>query len=83
MNLSEREATVRRMLERTPAPVVPPDLYGEVVRRGRRVQRRARAVRRLLWLALLGAVVVFAVWAATARPWVDPPSETTPPLTGW
>ncbi|MEU4169597.1 hypothetical protein AB0F46_22305 [Streptomyces sp. NPDC026665] len=83
MNLSEREATVRRMLEQTPAPVVPPDLYGEVVRRGRRVQRRARAVRRLLWLALLGAVVVFAVWAATARPWVEPPSETTPPLTGW
>ncbi|MET8856285.1 hypothetical protein [Streptomyces sp. NPDC004579] len=83
MNLSEREAAVRRMLEQAPPPVVPPDLYGEVVRRGRRVQRRGRAVRRLLWLALLAAAVVFAVWAATARPWVEPPSDTTPPLTGW
>ncbi|MGW3913676.1 hypothetical protein ACWEBX_19465 [Streptomyces sp. NPDC005070] len=83
MNLSEREAAVRRMLEQAPGPVVPPDLYGEVVRRGRRVQRRARAVRGLLWLALLAAAVVFAVWAATARPWVEPPSDTTPPLTGW
>ncbi|MFE2537095.1 hypothetical protein [Streptomyces sp. NPDC059371] len=83
MKRSEREAAVRRMLEQAPSPVVPPDLYGEVVRRGRRLQRRGRAVRRLLWLALLAAAVVFAVWAATARPWVEPPSDTTPPLTGW
>ncbi|MFE1292072.1 hypothetical protein [Streptomyces sp. NPDC058751] len=83
MNRPEREAAVRRMLERAPAPAVPPDLYGEVVRRGGRMQRRGRAVRRLLWLVLIGAAVAFAVWAATARPWVEPPSETTPPLTGW
>ncbi|MGW0969501.1 hypothetical protein [Streptomyces sp. NPDC002516] len=83
MNLPEREATVRRLLEQAPPPVVPPDLYGEVVRRGGRMLRRGRAVRRLLWLALLGAVVVFAVWAATARPWVEPPSETTPLVTDW
>ncbi|MFD5816795.1 hypothetical protein [Streptomyces sp. NPDC127038] len=83
MNLAEREATVRRLLEREPPPVVPPDLYGEVVRRGGRMLRRGRAVRRLLWLALFGAVVVFAVWAATARPWVEPPSETTPLVTDW
>ncbi|MEU4083749.1 hypothetical protein [Streptomyces aureus] len=83
MNLHEREAAVRRLLEQEPAPVVPPDLYGEVVRRGKGMLRRGKAVRRLLWLVLLGAVVVFAVWAATARPWVEPPSETTPPLTGW
>ncbi|MFF3450427.1 hypothetical protein ACFYXJ_25180 [Streptomyces sp. NPDC002667] len=83
MNLPEREAAVRRLLEQEPPPVVPPDLYGEVVRRGGRMLRRGRALRRLLWLALLGAVVVFAVWAATARPWVEPPSETTPLVTDW
>ncbi|MET7986385.1 MULTISPECIES: hypothetical protein [unclassified Streptomyces] len=83
MNLSEREAAVRRLLEQGPPSVVPPDLYGEVVRRGGRMLRRGKAVRRLLWLVLFGAVVVFAVWAATARPWVEPPSQTTPLVTGW
>lgn len=83
MNLPEREAAVRRLLEQAPAPVVPPDLYGEAARRGRRMRHRGKAVRLLLWLALFGAAVVFVVWAVTARPWVEPPSETTPPLTGW
>jgi hypothetical protein len=83
MNLPEREAAVRRMLEEAPAPPMPPDLYGEVVRRGGRMLRRRTAARRLMWLVLLTAAVAFAVWAATARPWVEPPSETTPPLTGW
>jgi hypothetical protein len=82
MNLPEREAAVRRMLEEAPAPPMPPDLYGEVVRRGGRMLRRRTAARRLMWLVLLTAAVAFAVWAATARPWVEPPSETTPPLTG-
>lgn len=83
MNQPEREAAVRQLLEQAPAPVVPSGLYGEAARRGRRMQRRGKAVRLLLWLALFGAAVVFAVWAVTARPWVEPPSETTPPLTGW
>ncbi|WP_326785825.1 hypothetical protein [Streptomyces sp. NBC_00151] len=83
MNLPEREAAVRRLLEQAPAPVVPSGLYGEAVRRGRRMKRRWKTVRLLLWLALFCAAVVFVVWAVTARPWVEPPSETTPPLTGW
>ncbi|MCT9003748.1 hypothetical protein ACWGKW_05735 [Streptomyces sp. NPDC054766] len=83
MNLPEREAAVRRMLEQVPQPPVPSDLYGEVVRRGGRMQRRRTVARRLLWLALFIAAVAFVVWATTARPWVEPPSETTPPLTGW
>jgi hypothetical protein len=82
MNRPEREATVRQMLEKAPPPV-PPDLYGETVRRGGRMLRRRTAARRLMWLLLFAAAVAFTVWAATARPWVEPPSETTPPLTGW
>ncbi|WP_326720968.1 hypothetical protein OHT59_17290 [Streptomyces sp. NBC_00243] len=82
MSARDREAAVRRMLERTPPPV-PPDLYADVVRRGSRILRRRTVARRLMWLLLLAAAVAFAVWAITAQPWVEPPSETTPPLTGW
>ncbi|WP_405924175.1 hypothetical protein [Streptomyces sp. NBC_00035] len=82
MSVRDREAAVRRMLERTPPPV-PPDLYADVVRRGSRILRRRTVARRLMWLLLLAAAVAFAVWAITAQPWVEPPSETTPPLTGW
>jgi hypothetical protein len=64
-------------------PSVPPDLYADVVRRGGRMLRRRTAARRLMWLLLFAASVAFVVWALTARPWVEPPSETTPPLTGW
>lgn len=82
MNRTRREAAVREILEgRT--PVVPPGLYGDAVRRGGRLLRRRRAVRRLLWLFLLTGAVAFTVWALTTRPWVEPPSQTTPPLTGW
>lgn len=82
MNRPEREAAVRRIMEQTP-PQVPPELYGEVVRRGGRMLRRRRIARRLMWLLLCAAVVAFVVWALMARPWVEPPSDTTPPLTGW
>jgi type VI protein secretion system component VasF len=82
MSLREREATVRRLLEQAP-PTVPPDLHADVVRRGSRMLRRRTVARRLMWLLLLAAVVAFTVWAMTARPWVEPPSQTTPPLTGW
>ncbi|MFF4748757.1 hypothetical protein ACWD5R_02590 [Streptomyces sp. NPDC002514] len=82
MNRPEREAAARRIMERVPPPV-PPDLYPEAVRRGRRELRRRTAARRLLWLVLCAGAVAFAVWAVTARPWVEPPSRTTPPLTGW
>ncbi|MFD3929458.1 hypothetical protein [Streptomyces sp. NPDC058614] len=82
MSVRDREAAVRQMLERTPPPV-PPDLHADVVRRGSRILRRRTVARRLMWLLLLAAAVAFAVWAITAQPWVEPPSETTPPLTGW
>ncbi|MFF1304030.1 hypothetical protein [Streptomyces sp. NPDC058307] len=82
MNRSQREAAVRRLMERG-TPQVPPDLYGDVVRRGSRMLRRRAAARRLMWLLLLAASVAFTVWALTARPWVEPPSTTTPPMTGW
>ncbi|MFI6011703.1 hypothetical protein ACIBAG_23295 [Streptomyces sp. NPDC051243] len=82
MNRPQREAAVRRIMEGTPPPV-PPELYAEVVRRGGRMLRRRTVAVRLMWLLLSAATVAFVVWAVTARPWVEPPSETTPPLTGW
>ncbi|MFJ5261212.1 hypothetical protein ACIQAC_12205 [Streptomyces sp. NPDC088387] len=82
MSRGEREAAARRIMERTP-PSVPPELCAEAVRRGSRLLRRRRIALRLLWLLMLAATVAFAVWALTARPWVEPPSVTTPPLTGW
>jgi ferric-dicitrate binding protein FerR (iron transport regulator) len=82
VNRAEREAAVRRLMERS-APRVPPDLYAAAVRRGARVLRRRTAARRLLWLLLLAAAVAFTVWAVAVQPWAEPPSRTTPPLTGW
>ncbi len=82
MNRPEREAAVRRIMEQAQPPV-PPDLHAEVVRRGGRMLRRRRAALRLMWFLMFAAGVAFVVWAVMARPWVEPPSETTPPLTGW
>ncbi|GHI92421.1 MULTISPECIES: hypothetical protein [Streptomyces] len=82
MSRPKREAAARRILEQSP-PRVPPELYAEAVRRGSRMLRRRTALRRLTWLVLGAAAVAFAVWALTVQPWVEPPSETTPPMTGW
>ncbi|GAA4069238.1 hypothetical protein [Streptomyces shaanxiensis] len=82
MSRPQREAAVRRIMEGTPPPV-PPELYAEAVRRGARMLRRRTVAVRLMWLLLFAATVAFVVWAVMARPWVEPPSETTPPLTGW
>ncbi|WP_225826932.1 hypothetical protein [Streptomyces naphthomycinicus] len=82
MKRSEREAAVRRIMERA-VPPVPPDLWGEAVRRGERLLRHRRVVLRVLWLLACAAAVAFAVWAAGAHPWVEPPSQTTPPVSGW
>ncbi|MEU6219469.1 hypothetical protein ABZ845_18410 [Streptomyces sp. NPDC047022] len=82
MRVPDRDAMVRRMLEQTP-PTVPPDLYPEAVRRGIRMLRRGTATRRVLWLALLAAALAFVIWASVARPWVEPPSTTTPPVSDW
>lgn len=80
--MDRREDAVRRILEDAP-PSVPPNLHADVVRRGSRMLRRQKAARRLLWLLLFTAAVAFVVWVSMARPWVEPPSEVTPPLTGW
>ncbi|MGY3203718.1 hypothetical protein [Streptomyces sp. TE5632] len=77
-----REAAVRRLLEQAPPPV-PPDLHAKAVRRGARMLRRRALARRVWWLVLLAAGLAFVIWALTTHPWVEPPSETTPPLTGW
>ncbi|MFJ7237011.1 hypothetical protein ACIQWB_07685 [Streptomyces olivaceus] len=82
MSRPKREAAARRILEQSP-PRVPPELYAEAVRRGGRMLRRRTALRRLTWLVLGAAAVAFIVWALTVQPWVEPPSETTPPMTGW
>ncbi|MFJ7177151.1 hypothetical protein ACIQXA_12255 [Streptomyces massasporeus] len=82
MSGNDREAAVRRILEQAPRPL-PPEIHAEAVRRGGRMLRRRTLARRVMWLLLLAAAVAFTVWALTARPWVEPPSDTTPPLTGW
>ncbi|MFI9152178.1 hypothetical protein [Streptomyces sp. NPDC053367] len=82
MSRADREAAARRVMERTPPPV-PPELYADAVRLGSRLLHRQVVVRRLLWVLLCVAVVAFTVWAVTVQPWVEPPSETTPPLEGW
>ncbi|MFD5951647.1 hypothetical protein ACFWAZ_19555 [Streptomyces collinus] len=82
MSGNDREAAVRRLLAQAPRPL-PPEIHTEAVRRGGRMLRRRTLARRALWLLLLAATLAFTVWALTARPWVEPPSETTPPLSGW
>ncbi|MFF7606680.1 hypothetical protein [Streptomyces parvulus] len=82
MNRAGREAAARRIMEQSP-PRVPPEVYAEAVRRGGRVLRRRATVRRAMWLLLCAAAVAFTVWALTVEPWAEPPSETTPPVTGW
>ncbi|MEV0980825.1 MULTISPECIES: hypothetical protein [unclassified Streptomyces] len=82
MNRPEREAEVRRIMEQTSVRV-PPELYGEAVRRGTRMLHRRTTARRLMWLLLALAAVAFTVWALTVQPWAEPPSDTTPPLTDW
>ncbi|MFG2634253.1 hypothetical protein ACGFX8_09935 [Streptomyces sp. NPDC048362] len=82
MNRAEREAAVRQIMERVPSPV-PPDVHTDAVRRGERLLRRRRLGRRALWLLACAAAVAFTVWAARVHPWVEPPSQTTPPITGW
>ncbi|MFD9001653.1 hypothetical protein ACFV0T_11890 [Streptomyces sp. NPDC059582] len=82
MNRPEREAAARQIMQRT-TPQVPPDLCADAARLGGRMLRRRTLARRLAWLLLWTAVLAFTIWAITVRPWVEPPSVTTPPLTGW
>ncbi|MFH9010420.1 hypothetical protein ACH4C6_03510 [Streptomyces sp. NPDC017943] len=82
MRGGDREAALRRMLEQGQR-TVPPGIHAEAVRRGGRMLRRRALARRLMWLLLVAAATAFTVWALTVQPWVEPPSETTPPLSGW
>ncbi|QKW08830.1 hypothetical protein HUT18_23075 [Streptomyces sp. NA04227] len=83
MSAADRRAeTVRRLLEGV-AVALPPDAHAHAVHRGERLLRRRTLARRILWLVLLAAALAFTVWACTVHPWVEPPSDTTPPLTGW
>ncbi|WP_416971965.1 hypothetical protein [Streptomyces sp. 4F14] len=79
---SNREAIVRRTME-GPVLVVPADVLKEAVRRGGRLLWWRRLARRVMWTLLVVGAVAFAVWACVAQPWVEPPSETTPPVVGW
>ncbi|MET8469789.1 hypothetical protein ABZY90_08395 [Streptomyces sp. NPDC006422] len=84
MSQEERnEAAVRAVLDAEPVPVVPAELCADAMRRGARARRRRLVAVRLLWCVLVVAVVAFVVWATVERPWVEPPSTTTPQLTGW
>lgn len=78
-----REAAVRQLLDEGGPASVPPGLHADAVRQGARMLRRRALLRRAGWLLLLAAVVAFAVWAADTRPWTEPPTRTTPPLTRW
>lgn len=84
MNLPERkENEARRLIEALPAPPVPAGLYEAALRRGRRLRRARRRLRRAGWLLLCLGALAFAVWALRERPWVEPPTLTTPPLQRW
>ncbi len=78
-----KERDVRRLLDAEPTPMVPPDLYDEVVRRGSRLLRRRIVARRLVWWVAVCGFLAFVVWVAVADPFVPPPAQVTPPLHGW
>ncbi|MFF9351363.1 hypothetical protein [Streptomyces sp. NPDC014734] len=78
---SNQEDEVRRLLE-GPHPQVPADLARRAAARGGGLLRLRRLARRFLLLVAFAAVVVFTVWAVTARPWQTPPAATTP-VDGW
>ncbi|GGN41271.1 hypothetical protein GCM10012285_20310 [Streptomyces kronopolitis] len=76
-----KQDEVRRMLA-GPYPRVPPDLAARAAERGRRLLARRTLLRRLGWLLALCALVALFV-LVTHRPWLPPPTHTTPPVEGW
>ncbi|MER7107982.1 hypothetical protein [Streptomyces sp. NPDC000229] len=78
-----KEDEVRRLLDAPAHVQVPPDLLPRAVSRGTRALRRARWLRRVLWVLLTVAAVAFALWASVAEPWRAPPADVTPPFEGW
>ncbi|WP_418958777.1 hypothetical protein [Streptomyces tritici] len=77
-----RDEEIRRLLGGSGPAAPPADLTARAVARGSRLLRRERLLRRLGWALLAAALLAFAVWAATTRPW-EGPMPTTPPVEGW
>ncbi|SCK10668.1 hypothetical protein YUYDRAFT_00825 [Streptomyces sp. ScaeMP-e48] len=73
---------VRRMLE-GPHPPVPAGLADRAARRGARLLRLRRGVRRTAWWLAGTVFAAFLVWAGVEQPWLPEPAEVTPPLEGW
>ncbi|MET8061910.1 hypothetical protein [Streptomyces microflavus] len=73
---------VRRMLEE-PHPPVPAGLADRAARRGARLLRLRRGVRRTAWWLAGTVFAAFLVWAGVEQPWLPEPAEVTPPLEGW
>lgn len=83
MNLLDRKhEDARRMLD-LPHPPVPPGLAVVAAAQGRRLIVRRRVVRAVATVLVLAAVAAFTAWAATAQPWLAPPSGVTFGGEGW
>ncbi|MGV9317043.1 hypothetical protein ACWDR0_33445 [Streptomyces sp. NPDC003691] len=78
---TRKQQDVRRMLAAAPA-VLPPDLARAAMELGKRVARRRRTARAVLWLLVFALITGLVLWTAVAEPWSSPPRETTPPVEG-
>ncbi|WP_374705594.1 hypothetical protein [Streptomyces sp. AJS327] len=63
-----------------PAEPVPPDLAGAAARRGARLRRGRRVLRRFAWGLLAVLVVALVVWVALESPWSARPVPAPPPM---
>ncbi|WP_419997424.1 hypothetical protein [Streptomyces boninensis] len=78
----QSEAQVRRLLQDPYAPI-PLYLAERAITRGRRVLRRRRVARLVVWVLAAAVLITFAVWVQVADPFAEPPSTTTPDFDSW